>query len=284
LVLLDDQRLFLKLRLDTGELTWQHASQAASLRPLNAATFGVHFLPVGKRLLVQNASGQPWWLGLQSGPAGAPSRPWLQPPLLVGNRIVTGGEKGRILAHDLANPHDLRWTYQAPWPTSLSGELCRLFSNGSVLLALVPRNDGLEWVSVDPLNGQQLWTVHAHRLPNEPDLGSVCIGTLSYYYVYERTLYARSLSDGALQWQQRLPGLGSRWRVRYARSYLTVYPAETDKDFFVGFLDPSDGRWQERLSFPPGRGAAEIVQQPDVLVVSFGGKICGFRRLELNSP
>jgi outer membrane protein assembly factor BamB len=281
LLLLDDHRHFFRLRLDTGEIAWRHASIDATVRPLNSGAFSRHVMRIGAELLVQTNGGQATWL--DGAPLGAPSRAWLESPHLVGDRIVAPGEAGRIHGYRKVPPHSPSWTYQIPFTTSLTGELPRLFSTDPVLLALVPRNDGSEWHRLDPATGKFLWSVPANRLPDQVDVGSACIGDLSFYHVDAGRLCARSLNDGALQWERPLPTGHACWQLRYTKHYLTVAPNDEPRatDFFVGFLDPFDGRWLQRLSFPGGRGPGQVLLTPRQVLVSIDGKVHGFRPLDL---
>lgn len=282
LLLLDDHRWFYRLRVDTGEIAWQYAPAAASMRPLDAAAFGPHVTRVGDRLWAQSVTGQPYWLGTKATASLAPSRPWLQAPQVIGNAIVLAGEGGRIYANESTPPHARLWTYQAPWPTALTGDLCRLYRKDSVLLALVPRNAGQECVRLEPKRGTVLWSVPAGRLPDDLDVFSLSIGDTSFYYVHAGKLHARSLNDGSLQWTRDLSARSARWRMRYTKDYLAVYPSQAPKDdiFAVGFIDPWDGRWLQRLTFQGTRGLGEVLLTPRRLLVSIGGRNFGFRSLD----
>ena len=278
LLLLDDHRHFYRLRLDTGEIAWQYASPSAPLRPLAGAAFGPFVTRVGDRLWVQSITGQPYWLGAKPTLTGLPSRPWVQAPLVIGSRIVLAGEDGRVFGSNTKPPHDRHWTYQPPWPTSLTGDLCRLVNKDSVLLALVPRNEGHDCVRLDPENGKLLWSLPTRQF-DALEVPSLVIGDLSFYYVRAGKLHARSLNDGALQWTQALPSGAAKWQVRYTKDYLAVYSPEALKDdgFTVAFIDPWDGRWLQRLTFPGMTGLAETVLTPQFVLVSAGGRIFGFR-------
>jgi outer membrane protein assembly factor BamB len=282
LLLLDDHRRFYRLRIDTGEIAWQYASAAASMHPLDAAAFGPHVTRVGDRLWVQSVTGQPYWLGTKATASLAPSRPWLQAPQVIGNAIVVAGEGGRIFANESTPPHARLWTYEAPWPTSLTGELCRLYRKDSVLFALAPRNDGYECVRLEPTRGRVLWSVPAGQLPDDLDVFSLSIGDTSFYYVRDGKLYARSLNDGSLQWTQTLSAHSAPWRMRYTKNYLAVYPAQASKggNFDVGFVDPWDGRWLQRLTFLGASGLGEVLLTPRHVLVSIGGRNFGFRSLD----
>jgi hypothetical protein len=252
------------------------------MRPLDAAAFGPHVTRVGERLLVQSITGQPYWLGTKVAASLAPSRPWLQAPQVIGNGIVLAGEGGRIFANESAPPHARLWTYEAPWPTSLTGDLCRLYRKDSVLFALAPRNDGYECVRLEPTRGKVLWSVPAGQLPYDMDIFSLSIGATSFYYVRDSKLHARSLNDGSLQWTQTLSPRSARWRMRYTKDYLAVYPAQVSEDdsFAVGFIDPWDGRWLQRLTFQGTRGGGEVLLTPRNVLVSIGGRNFGFRSLD----
>jgi outer membrane protein assembly factor BamB len=288
LLVLDDHRRFYRLRLDTGEIVWQFASLAADIRPLDAAAFGPFVTPVEDRLWVQSVTGQPSWLDVKTTdpakPIGARSRPWLQPPLVIGKQVIFAGEEGRIFAYYKAPPHERLWTYQAAYATSLRGELPRLVSKDFVLLAFIARNEGCECVRLDPVRGSVLWSVPARQLPAELDSGSVCIGDMAFFYVHAGKLHARSVNDGSLQWTKTLPTRSTHWQMDYSKHYLTVWPnfsprpSEGD-DFCVLFIDPWDGQLLQRLSFPGERGPGAVALTPSRTLVSVGGRIYGFRSL-----
>lgn len=281
LLLLDDQRRFLRLRIDTGEITWQYASPGAALRSLDAGAFGPHVARIGSNLLVQSVSGQPYRLDAKAVPFGTATRPWIQSPQIVGNRIIRAAENGRIVAQHLAPPHEEIWTYQAPWPTSLTGEFCRLVARNSVLLAMVPRNEGNEWIRLDVERGKMLWALRAGQLPDGLDVDSVCIGDTMFFYADQEKLYARSLNDGTLHWTHALPTRAARWGIRYTKDYLAVYPTEASKGaaFSVSFIDPWAGGLLQRLIFADAYGPGEVLLSPRLALVSAGGRIYGFRGL-----
>src|SRR5262249_40846117 len=145
-----------------------------------------------------------------------------------------------------------------------------------------PRNNGYECVRLEPMHGKVLWSVPAWQLPYDLDAFSLSIGDTSFYYVRDGKLHARSLNDGSLQWTQTLSARSARWRMRYTKDYLAVYPAGASKDnsFAVGFIDPWDGRWLQRLTFQDTRGLGEVLLTPRHVVVSVGGKNFGFRSLD----
>lgn len=280
LLICDDHRCFYRLRLDTGAIDWQYAAPGAALRPLGAAAFAPFMTRVVDRLWAQSVTGQPYWIRDKASPTGMPSRPWLQAPLLIGNGVVMAADGGRVGANGKTPPHERLWEYQAPWPTSLTGDLCRLYNKGSVLLALVPRNDGCECVRLDPARGTVVWSISARHLP--ADLASLCIGDLSFYSVHDGKLHARSLNDGSLQWTQTLPTRSPSCQVRYTKNYLTVYPGSgaRDDEFCIAFIDPWDGSLMQRLTFPDARGPGEVLLTPRHVLVSAGGAIFGFRSLD----
>ena len=219
---------------------------------------------------------------------GQPSRPWVQPPLLIGRRIVLAGDDGRVFANDNKPPHARHWTYQPPWPTSLTGELCRLVTKDSVLLALVPRNEGIDCIRLNPETGKLFWSLSARHIDGM-DVSSLVIGDTSFYYIHAGELHARSLNDGTLQWTQALPPGAARWQLRYTKDYLAVQPSSPsslpvgegqDARGSIAFIDPWDGRLLQRLPFPGPPGPAEVLLTPRVVLVSAGGKIFGFRSLD----
>jgi outer membrane protein assembly factor BamB len=287
LLLLDDDRQFYRIRLDTGEIVWQHASPSARLRPLGVG-FNPYFAQVAGQLLAQDVKGQAHWLGQKPLPMGEPTRPWVQAPIVIGKRLILATQPGRIDGHDIASPHTRLWRYEAPFSTSLSGELCRLVHKDSVLLALVPRNEGNDLIRLDPERGTLLWSVPARHLPERLRPEAICIGDTSYFYIHEGVLHSRSLNDGASQWTFALGSFSKRngkqvaWSLRYTKHTLAVYPKgkQSDQAFFVGFVDPWDGRWLQRLEFAETLEGS-VVWTPDRVVVSCAGRIHGFRSLDL---
>jgi outer membrane protein assembly factor BamB len=278
LLLLDDSRTFLRLRLEDGTVAWQYASPAAPLRPLDAAAFSPHWSRVGERLLVQSVTGQPHVLNTSLTPFGTKARPWLQSPCLADGRVVIAGERGTIAAYDVGDFAMPAWTYRANFATSLTGDLCRLFTQDTVLLAQVPRNRGAEWIRLNPATGKLVWSITP---PDEPAATTVCIGDTAFYRVIANQLIARSLNDGTLLWSQSLPVHAEQWALRYTPESLAVYPASAakDADFAVSLVDPFDGRWQQRLLIPDVRGGGQVLWTSSGAVVSAGGRIFGFRPL-----
>ncbi len=282
LLLCDDQRQFLRVHLETGAVAWQHASPAVALRPLDAGFFGPHLARVGSNLLVQNAAGNPCWLATKPIQFGTPCRPWVQAPQVFGKRVLRADEQGRILAHHVAAPRDVAWTYQAPWPTSLSGDLSRLITGDDVLLAAIPRNEGNELIRLDPDSGKLLWTIPPSQLPDGLNHRSVWVGDTLFFYSDREKLYARSLNDGRLQWTYTLPTASVRWQLRYTKDYLAVYPVGGAKgeSFGVCVIDPWTGSRLQRLTIPDAHGHGEVLLTPSRLLVSAGGRIYGFRSLD----
>ncbi|MBI2808401.1 MAG: PQQ-binding-like beta-propeller repeat protein [Planctomycetes bacterium] len=282
LLLLDDSRRFLRLRLDTGEIAWQYAPPAAALRPLDGAAFGPHFVRFGANLFAQNVAGQPVQLNESTTPFGAITRPWVEPPRVVGKLLIRAEENGRIIAQHPSSLNEAIWHWQASWPTSLTGELCKLKTKDNTLLAAVPYNEGNDWVRLDTERGQLLWRVPARKLPDGLDPETVCLGNTSWYYAKGNAVCARSLNDGTLQWTRSLPATTGGWRIRYARDYLAVYPLKCQKEqaFFVSFLDPIEGTLLQRLSFPESATPGKVVLTPRNVLVSAAGRIFNFRSLD----
>ncbi len=135
---------------------------------------------------------------------------------------------------------------------------------------------------LEPTRGTVLWSVSAGQLPYDLDVFSLSIGDTSFYYVRDGKLHARSLNDGSPQWAQTLSARSSRWRMRYTKDYLAVYPAQASEgeNFDVGFVDPWDGQWLQRLTFPGMRGLGEVLLTPRHVLVSIGGRNFGFRSLD----
>jgi len=278
LLVLDDNRRFVRLRLDNGEIAWQYAAPAADFRPLDAATFSPHVVRVGDQLLAQNGAGQPLRLGTKSSPVSEKSRPWVQAPCVSDGRVFIAGERGVIRAFDLAKPAAPVWTFEAGYPTSLTGALCELYAQGSVLLARVSRNIGADWIRIDTRTGKLIWSFAASS--DERMVSSLCIGDTAFYQVINDNLTARSLNDGRLLWSQALAPNIAYWHLRYTPEAVAIYPATArDDDFAVSFLDPFDGRWLQRLTLANARGNGAVVWTPDGMIASLGSEVFGFRSL-----
>ncbi len=283
LFFVDDSRYFYRLNLEDGRVTWQYAPKDADIRPLDSAAFSPFLASIGDAVVVQRVDGQPMMLGTSLTPIAQPSRPWRQAPAVLGKRAVFAGEAGTISAFDIGNAATLAWTWTPALTSSLTGEPFRLAHANDVLLALIPRNDGVDWARLNPAKGQTFWTVDAKPARALSEFGAITIGELSFFYVLGDYLYARSLNDGRLEWKQNLLPGKKNWAVRYTKNYLVVYPSTgTQKaGFSVDFLDPWTGERLQRLAFPHAVGPCRLAIARGNIRISDGAAIHTFRSLPL---
>lgn len=283
LLLLDDRRALYRLNLETGAVVWRYTSPSAALRPLDAGAFSPWLAPAGDRIFVQENNGQPAFFAEGKLTSfGRKSRPWEHPPVLTEKSVIFAGEEGQVHAHERGPRCARLWSYEAPYRTSLAGGLCRLQARGSVLLALVPRNQGYDWTRLDPQRGEAVWSLDARQLPEGIDPDSVAIGDTLFYYVAGQKVYANALNDGRQRWTQPLHSRAERWRLRYAGEGLAVTPVAParEEDFEVALLDAFTGEWNQRLTFPGAHGPGSVVWSSRAVVVAAGGRIFGFRSLD----
>ncbi len=283
LLFVDDDRHFYRLSLDSGERLWQFAPRGVELRPLDASAFMPFVQSIGKRVLVQHIDGQPMILADEATPFGRATRPWQQSPALFGKRAVFTDESGAVHAYDIGNAATHAWTWTAPLATSLTGEPCRLVHAGNILLALVARNDGVEFVRLDPAKGRAIWAVNAKPVRGLNEISGVTIGDLSFFHVANGTVYACSLNSGKVEWQQTLPTGTKNGAVLFTKNYLAVFPSEGNQTagFAVEFLDPATGERLQRLAFPHATGPCRWAIAPGRIMISDGSAIHTFRSLAL---
>ncbi len=284
LFFVDDSRHFFRLQLKTGKVYWRYAPSGVNHRPLNASAYPSMMRNVDVRVLLQNLDGQPMILANHdTTPIGQASRPWTQPPVLIGNLAVFAGEAGTVHAYDIGKVAAHAWTWTPEWATSLTGEPCRLIHEANVLLALVARNDGVEWVRLDPATGGAIWAGDAKPARGLSDIGAVTIDGGRFFHIADNKLFKRSLEHGKIDWEQPLLAGAKNGAICATKNYLIVFPPNGNHKagFSVEFLDSATGERLQRLAFPHAAGPCRLALAADRILISDGTVIHTFRSLAL---
>jgi outer membrane protein assembly factor BamB len=301
-----DERLLVALDPLSGKFAWVFWAPGGEIRPLDGGgKFNPRYYAGDRFVVLQTSSGKRLTLDSQTGKLlhqGPAAEPWPQPPLALDqSHTVLGDSAGQVLLLDAATGQ-VAWTYRPAGPTSLTGAPSQAFGDKGKLLALVPRNIGPELVRLDPNNGTRLWSVPF--LPADCGIQNVSVDDAAVYCVCQGRLQARSLRDGKLLWQKRLPGGFPSWQIARARDVLLVYPlanveapelsplvwpslpfapitfrplSKHQQDRAILVLDARDGQWLQRLPLANEPGPVSVQVGNNVLVVAAGGQLCVYQ-------
>jgi hypothetical protein len=202
------------------------------------------------------------------------------------------------LAIDLGQLETQRYTPRLP--TTLTGELPRLYADGDRLLALLPRNYGYDLERIDPKSGKNLWKPAARLCDHAVDREALDFSDKHVFYVSGKYLYARALDDGRLLWRRTLPDSPTGWRLRRTAQALLIYQAPPPEPIFLTLpagklvitapinrqaaysfeiraLDPKDGQLLQRLDFGLSPDGGRVQFFRDMLVVTARGNAWGIR-------
>ena len=279
-----DQRLLLALSPSSGQVVWQRWAPGGELQTLDeAARFSSHY-HAGDRFVLLQTGGKRLSLDSRTGQvlheATAPA-PWPQSPFALGDgRLVLAEEAGRTLLLDVVTNKTL-WRHEPPGYTSLTGAPARVFGDNQKLLALVPRNLGIELVRLDAAKGTRLWSV-----PALPEVSDLQLDTDSVYLLHQNVLEARWLQDGKRRWKQTLPFVGKRI-IRNGPALLVVprdeisvplldveapSPRKLLSERSVLVLDPATGQWLQRLPLTATSGTVHVQFAPGRLLIGTGSQ------------
>jgi outer membrane protein assembly factor BamB len=207
--------------------------------------------------------------------------------------LVFGAPRGRVVAVDVRT-RQTKWTYVPDRQSGLTGEPARLVGANEALLALVPRNVGIELVRLNVIDGAPVWTRPiGGTLPT-----SVVVNDDSVIYSIRGSVVARSLADGRTVWQRLLPG---SWNLLKAGPAVAVYshyslsplwfPTATSlyswlgwwagqpvpSAFEVWLFDPKDGQRLQYFTLAARRVPGQVIPAGDRLLVSAGGRVQALR-------
>jgi hypothetical protein len=194
----------------------------------------------------------------------------------------------------------LDWTYKPRLPTTLTGELPRVFVHNCFLLALLPRNYGYDLERLDPKTGANVWKPAARLCSQSFERDAIAIHQDAVYYASGNTLYARNLANGDLLWKRELPESVRGWRVKATKQALMVFPGAKDEPkwlsvpfgnviipvptrklakypFSLRVLDYKNGGLLQNLQFEGDVSGAGVQFFPDCVVVTAGSKAWGLR-------
>lgn len=211
-----------------------------------------------------------------------------------GVRLV-GEPGGRVL---LIGDGRVRWTYQHPWRTSLTGGPPQVFGAPGVCFAIVPCNQGDELVRLNPATGSPLWSLPAFTFREGLDGAAARVGPDMVYLVVKAEVQARRLADGSLAWKCPLPARPEEWALERFQGDLIAYPRTfAGLPLFSGPTDPftaaatlglgrrglgfvpillidrDSGKVRSRIDVPHDRGPFFVNVQGPRLIVSAGGVV-----------
>ncbi len=257
------------LDAESGRVLWTRWAPGARLRqPAPDGRF-FHVFPVSADvLLVQTSGGRRWLLDAATGSLlhddPTTAEPWPRVPVLLPDGGVCLTTDARtVVRFDPTAGRDV-WTYTLPGVTTRTGEAPRLAVGPDALLLAWATNIGWRVQRLDRATGKPVWADPPLVNVGVLDVDGWSVDADAFYGVQDRVLFARSLKDGALLWEQQLAGPVGRWRTRRVGDALLAYPAETHGVRFQfrwlagalqweGWRPPEDG---------PGRGYPVVCCDP----------------------
>ncbi len=260
LCLVQGERRLIVLEAESGRALWARRALGAGLRqPYPGGRF-LHVAPVGGLLLVQTSGGRRWLLDAATGRRlhddPTAREPWPRPPIsLSDGGVLLTPDARTIVLLDPASDHE-GWTYTLPGVTTRTGEAPRLSVGPDAVLAAWATNNGWRVQRLDPATGQPAWADPPLFNVGDLDVDGWLQDTDAFYGVQDRVLFARSLKDGAVLWQQPEAGPAGRWRTLRVGGSLFAYPISMrGRDFSsVGCWDGYNGK----VGFPPKRNSAGV--------------------------
>ncbi len=217
-------------------------------------------------------------------PAPVPSLPSFQE-----RSLIVPQASGAAIQVD-PRDFEVRAQFKPPHPQTLTGEGPRIVLAGEKsFVAGVPRNAGIEWSMFEDFGRDAKWRLAAEEFESPSSTMGFFRGSL--YGLDGSNLQSRSLTDGSVQWQTRLPGPGP-WKVLPWHDTLVAYRAPmffptsipTDASIFlwpftplfersqgevaVYLIDRSSGRIEQRIGVPSRSPGARVFLLSHQLVIS----------------
>lgn len=218
-----------------------------------------------------------------------------------------------------ANPNGVRavepdgtialWTFRPRLPTTLTGDLPRVFGTGDVLLTLLHRNYGHDLTRLDPRTGKELWPPGARLFEGAVDPEACAFSPAAVYLPTDDALVAFSLGDGKLLWRKDLPHSRTGWRLCRTADGLLACPAgepeprlvfapvgplwlsvpvreqRANRPFALRLYSGSDGTLLQEVDLGVTPRGVALQSFPDVVIVSAGGTVWAVRgRQSRHSP
>ena len=210
-----ERRLF-ALDAESGHVLWARWAPGARLRqPAPDGRF-FHIVPGNADiLLVQTSGGRRWLLDAATGNLlhddPTSTEPWPRAPVVLPDGGVCLTTDARtIVCLDPASGREV-WTYTLPGVTTRTGEAPRLAAGPDALLLAWATNIGWRLQRLDPATGKRAWPDPPLVNVSELDVAGWSVDADAIYGVQDRVLFARSLRDGAVLWEQPLTGPAGRW-------------------------------------------------------------------------
>jgi outer membrane protein assembly factor BamB len=230
-------------------------------------------------------------------------KPWPEPPAPIGDNRFLIPDDGAVLLFDARAGKELA-RYTIPGDDSLTGELPRFRVHKDGILLIVNRNHGVELdrLMLDGL--RRAWDRSPILAGRELD--DVAFRDDRFFTAADGVLAAHDWATGNPVWETPLPDAPhTRWRITVAPQVLLLHPAEalllnprfdaigefrragwdktrlltamsrsydawTARELPVLFIDPTDGRLVQRLTFPAAGPAAGVAVTPKGVVVVTG--------------
>ncbi len=277
LFFLQGQRRLFALDAESGEVLWDRWAPDGGFHLLYPqGCFSPCYHAGAETVLIQMA-GRRWLLDAATGRQihqAADSRDlWRRTPLKLDERtlgVVT--DRRHVVLLDALSGKCL-WTHTLTGGTTLSGEMPHILGRGDLFLLVTPTNIGYSLQRLDRATGKPVWPRPSLLTMKTLDISSWTFDREAIYFAEDRSLVARSLTDGRVLWQRTLHGADA-WQVRRVVDYLAVYPIPSAQDarfrfrspfgavqwilgplltpeavFTVSCCDPKSGQMIQRLNF-----------------------------------
>jgi outer membrane protein assembly factor BamB len=240
LFFLQGQRRLFAVNADTGAVLWDRWAPDGQLRlpfPLRCFSPCYH---AGAEIVLIQMSGRRWLLDAATGRRilqATDSRGlWQRPPLeLDEHTLGLIPDYRSIVLLDARTGHSL-WTHRLAGDTTSSGEMPSLLGRGDLLLCVQPANVGYYLQRLDRFSGKFLWPRPRLLTAKTLDPSAWTFDAEAVYSIEDRSLIARSLTDGQIRWQRPLPS--AAWKARRVGDYLAVSPQAFGAEMRFRFHSP----------------------------------------------
>jgi outer membrane protein assembly factor BamB/tetratricopeptide (TPR) repeat protein len=270
---------------ETGQGLWSARAPNAQLRLLPPrGRFAPGYAVNETTVLVQTTAGPRWLLDAATGKRllATKERAWQRPPCLLddGDLCVLANVR-QVQRLDPATGKP-RWVHRIVGSTTLTGEGPQVLAGAGRIVLLTATNVGYRIQRLHPATGKPLWLRAPLLRQSGVDIHGWSIDDSALYYVLENVLYARSLQDGKVLWEQPLSGPVGSWRTRRVGEVLLAWPEGDRKQFQFRWLlgavqwtlslpceairgegtpvlccDAATGKLIQRLNFPADRPRAQ---------------------------
>ena len=228
----NEERLF-AVDAATGKTLWAQWAIGAKLHqkpPLGR--FHPTIRPTATTVFVQPTPGRLWLLDAATGKVlheeSNRFEPWPRSPVAIDDNTAVIVLDARTVALLDGTTGKTKWKHVNDDATTLTGEAPQLVVDRENILFLTANNFGYTLQRLDRATGKEVW-LHAPLLEAKTPLDTAgwSLDKNAVYYVHDRVLTARSLTDGSISWRQALPDGNGDWRTWRLGDAVLAYPAET---------------------------------------------------------